>query len=176
MCDSTGFDYLHTSGGVYAVPKEQVYIDDCLRVADRCIHTGRMYIVNPSCFSFTTKDAALHALCADLALHVETSVEYAALIRGRNPAQVFHVANGHPSKDRMRLILARGLVDDPGFTSTDLDAFTEPCHGCAMGKAKRLPHLGSHALDEETAAEVVIYMDNFGKTQTPSLGGNHYAA
>ena len=45
-----------------------------------------------------------------------------------------------------------------------------------MGKAKRQPHLGSHALDDEMAAEVVIYLDNFGKTRTASLGGNHYAA
>ena len=49
----------------------------------------------------------------------------------------------------------------------DLDAWDDPCHGCEMGKARRTPHLGSHALDEENAAEVVIYMDNFGKTRTP---------
>ena len=176
MCDSTDYDYLHTSDGVFAVPKGDVYVDDCLKVADRGAHTGRMYLVNPDCFNINGRNSALYNHCAELATHAGSSLEYAAFMRGMNPAQAFHLANGHPSKDRMRLILTHGLVEDPGYTFDDLDAWVDPCHGCEMGKAKRTPHLGSHSLDEEMAAEVVIYMDNFGKTQTPSLGGNHYAA
>ena len=118
-CDDQYDGEFHYSDGVYARPAGGIYVGDCLKVADRGPQTGRMYEVNPACFNFSDSAPCLSMAGAfaarDTAVSLQSAaVEYAALMRGVNPAQAFHMANGHPGRDRMRLILTNDLVDSPG--------------------------------------------------------------
>ena len=96
-----------------------------------------MYIVEEDRFNLKPRAGVLH--CADIAMSVDDLAENAQFIKGMNLPKPFHLANGHPSKDRMRIILTHGLVDvdDPGYTLADLDAWDGPCHGFEMARWRR---------------------------------------
>ena len=94
----------------------------------------------------------------------DSAAGVACYMRQLNRAEHFHQSNGHPSAARMEMILSRNLVANPQYTMTDLLAWNKICHGCNMGKSERLPHVGTHAGLQQFAADVIVYMDNFGRT------------
>ena len=47
------------------------------------------------------------------------------------------------------------------------------CVGCLLGKSKRQPYNGSWTASEY-AAQIIVFMDTFGRARTPAFGGYHY--
>ena len=153
---------------IYMVPVAHFAEASYPKIANRGPSTGYMYVCDPKYFPIAC-DASADA--------ASTDADAACYTRQMNPAERFHQANGHyPSSSRMALILSRGLVANPPYTLADLQSWNKVCHGCSMGKSQRLPHTSTHTGQQQFAADVIVYMDNFGRTRTASLGGNHYAA
>ena len=162
LCDTSGYDMVHTSNAVYAIPPQ--HYQGAIKIGERGSHTNMMYEVCDNTYAAPMQQHE--------ALHTEGQQPRGSNDR-RNPARIFHENSGHPSKARMKAILQLKLMQDPGYTMDDLEAWTGPCHGCNMGKATRLPFSGSH-IDSTTGDDVFVYMDVFGPHKAPTLEGDKY--
>ena len=151
-----------------------IQVSKCLRIASRSEDNSKMYIAESKCVGFGTKAMAmlsLGSIVGDVSFYVLgnkalreqvcnlclNTISYSALVMNENPAFAVHKRSGHPSRDTMKTILEKGLINNPGYTMKDLQAWTEPCHGCEMGKTMRQPHSGTHSIQDETRADVIIY-------------------
>ena len=96
--------------------------------------------------------------------------EHACNLAAGSPLSLWHLRYGHLNYNDLKLLFDQKLVS--GLTLTSVDR-VEDCHGCAVGKAKRLP-FPKKSTRKTTRPLELIHSDVCGPFHVDSVGGSRY--
>ena len=96
--------------------------------------------------------------------------EHACNLAAGSPLSLWHLRYGHLNYNDLKLLFDQKLVN--GLTLTSVDR-VEDCHGCAVGKAKRLP-FPKKSTRKTTRPLELIHSDVCGPFHVDSVGGSRY--
>ena len=101
----------------------------------------------------------------------DDSKEYCNLVK-RDNVSLWHERFGHLNSGDLKLLNDQRLVNGMEMSSVD-EAGDDVCHGCALGKSKRLP-FPKKSFHKTTKPLQLIHSDVCGPVHVPSLGGSRY--
>ena len=97
--------------------------------------------------------------------------EYCNLVK-QDPVSLWHERFGHLNSGDLKLLNDQHLVNGMKISSVD-EPCEEVCHGCALGKSKRLP-FPKKSMHKTTKLLQLIHSDVCGPVHVPSFGGSRY--
>ena len=96
--------------------------------------------------------------------------EHACNLAAGSPLSLWHLRYGHLNCNDIKLLYDQKLVTGMNLTSVDR---VEACHGCAVGKSKRLPFPKKSNRKTSRPLEL-IHSDVCGPFHLTSVGGSRY--
>ena len=90
----------------------------------------------------------------------------------QDPVSLWHERFGHLNSGDLKLLNDQHLVNGMKISSVD-EPCEEVCHGCALGKSKRLP-FPKKSMHKTTKLLQLIHSDVCGPVHVPSFGGSRY--
>ena len=116
------------------------------------------------------KQVGIGTKCGRLYKLNTVAPEHFCNLAAGNPLSTWHLRFGHLNSNDVKLLSDQNLVTGMQLSSADR---VENCHGCAVGKAKRLP-FPQKSERKTTRPLELVHSDICGPFQVESMAGSKY--